>query len=83
LLELFRVQARAADQRAVDFGLMQQRVRIRRLHAAPVQNAHERRQLLVIQFAQRLADKPAHAVRLICVAHLPRANRPHGFVGNH
>src|SRR5690606_8727798 len=80
--ELLRVEARAADERAVDVGLRHDRGDVRGLHRAAVEDAGRVREVRVVEVAQGAADRAADLLRVLGRRDLARADGPHGLVGD-
>src|SRR5690606_25484753 len=80
--ELLGVEARAADERAVDVGLRHDRGDVAGLHRAPVEHAHAVGDARVVEPAELLADRPADLLRVVGRGDLTGADRPDGLVGD-
>ena len=80
--EILRLQARAADQRAIDVGLAEQRRRVVRLDAAAVLDDERLRRRLAAQLADALADERMRILGLLRRGVDAGADRPDRLVGD-
>ena len=80
--EILRHQRRPADQTAVDVRHREQLRRVRRLHAASVEDRKPRRRRLVLLRASAPADERMRLLRLVRRRRLAGADRPHRLVGD-
>src|SRR5690348_5718409 len=77
-----RLQARAADQRAVDVGDRHQFGRIRWFDGAAIEDADLR--ALGLETARELiADEAMHLLDILRLRRQPRADRPDRLIGDH
>ena len=81
--EAARVEAGAADERAVDVGLAHEFAGILRFHAAAVLNPHSLGCGLIGHFAQGVANERVRFLRLLGCCIAPGADRPDRLVRNH
>src|SRR5690349_6455249 len=80
--EIRRLEAGAADQRAVDVGYRHQLLRVRRLDRSAVQDPHPAA-FRAEPLAQRFADEAVHLLDILRRPRQPGADRPGRLIGHH
>src|SRR5579885_3605204 len=76
------LEARPADERAVDVGLGHERVDVLRLHAPTIQDAQPRRDRLAREAGHLAANGRVDLLGLCGGRRVPRADGPHRLVGD-
>src|SRR5690606_5066451 len=81
--ELPRIEARPADEGAVDVGLRHDAGDVPRLHRSSVQDTDDLRHLVSVALGEPGPDGPAHLLSVLRRGDLPGADRPDRLVRHH